>query len=561
MRNALVRKLLIVLLFLSIFNADVYGQYKKKMMFVPYRSQQTGKWCWAASIKMIMDFHNPAAASTFTQCDLVKQFLKMTTATAHSTINAITCCVQCNNSAAPCPTNNTCTSPNQIPFSETTMSSTAESTRPAVYDAYDLVFSYYNYSSIQKINWSTQPMSWLEVKQQIDDCRPFIINVETRPAAGSRAIGDHALVVTGYEQKSPVNPSVNGIFTNDPWKPCCGDQEEAYYPYNVFTRLNSTGITTPEGDSTYFINRVVSTVQSIRPDTLFTAHDNCKSCPFLASTIYPTTAFSSEDTVEALASINTTRGTGIATPAKFSMQNLNTPPEEPKNLSDLLKQRGRDVIGYKKGTEGNKPFTVDSTAYERILRLEPTYYDAPVQYLSAQRINRSYFLACLFPPRKLSKVVLSGYEVIDVVSGKVDTNLVSTFQRVPGGPWELRKIATYTSIDSAIQVSFNNSNLTARLSNARANTVAKKYTLIKYFPEQYEFFSFKIDSTDRTTYLVPAENYPELELGKHIAYREQQVIRTLRRDTRELDRIIRRFLRRERATEGEIQEAPTEVIN
>jgi hypothetical protein len=542
MRNAWVIRILVVLI-LMVWCSDSFAQYKRRQMFVPYRSQQTGKWCWAASMKMIMDFHNPKDSAKFTQCDLVKRLVKFTRPDTDTSSTVLPCCTSCS-SICPSSTGNC-----ESPLNKRGVLCTSEfmGSNPAHADNYDLIFSSYGYSSIQKINWSTQPMSWLEVKQQIDDCRPFIINIEATAVEGATGAldGNHALVVVGYEQLSGPNNPGNGVIAYDPWQACCG-KNQVFFPYDIFTPSSRTS--TAEG-RTYFVNRVLSTVQCIGRDTLFVnGLSNCQTCDFLSSPdVYNGNSYFTESNSRSLTDITTLRGNNIIQPVSFTARNNENPPIDSTSLLDVLRQKGREIIGYTIN-DSNKSFGIDSSTYENILRT-PGYYDAPVQYISANLVNRSYFLACLFPPRKLSKVVLTGYQVVDVVSGNVDTNLVSTLQKAEDGSWMLRRIATYTSIDTNLNVRINESERSVKLSNTRKQVNpqdVKKYTLIKYVPEQYEFFGFKLDSTSRTTYLAPAENYSELGLSKHVAYREQQVIRTLRRETRELDRIIRRLFENDR---------------
>ncbi len=528
MKGALIMKCLLVWVIILNTSIQTIGQTRKRML-VPYESQETSFWCWAASIKMIMDFHTPYHGAGVTQCDLVKQLFLLEN--PNSAINSVSCCKSCGDGN--CSTENTCdlSDEGQRNLSQKTMLSTHEGNAPARPDSYDLIFSKYGFSSTQQVNRSSEPIPWELVMYQIELCRPFIINISAIPTPGVQGgiNGDHALVVTGYEIDNSSGTEKRGIYANDPWKPCC-DSLESYFPYDIFQRTNANGITTPEGQGLYYVNSVLSIVHSIRRDTVYEELDNnCRSCPELTEAYDGNNFFTEEPATR-----------NLRTSIQRLDEELTTfldPPQEPLNLYNLLKENADRVAGYNE-------FELDTFTYQRFIQ-NKDYPHAPVQYIAPDRIRRRTFLSCLFPPRRLSKVVSSGYEIVDIVSANVDENLVSTLQKSEDGKWLLRKITTYTYIRKDLPIKIDGSDLTVNLNNkqegvATPNTIP--FSLIKYFPYQYEFFSFKLNPNDRVTYLAPADNYPELSLEKNTAYRESRVIREIRGERRLFERDIRRMI-------------------
>lgn len=513
MKGALIKFIFLLFLFNFIYH-DTMAQYSMRML-VPYRNQQTSNWCWAASMKMVMDFHNPANSPTYAQCDLAKQLIKLQNPSFDP--NSIGCCSNCSGDGlSACITDLVIT----ILYSYDGMPTPAEP------DNYDLLFSLYGYSSIQTINRASEPMTWLQLKKQIKDCRPFIINFDPTPAVTGGLNANHAVVVAGFLEDTVTGKQ--GFLVKDPWPSCTGTAE-AFFPYNVFERIDTTGVTVPEG-SNYFVNTVLSIVHTIQPDTLFTNLDNCVSCPALAD-MYGDNSFMEEDTVQQqeIVSDDTTVITGFR-----------NPPEDPDNLLQVLQQNADQVVGYNN-------FVLKDEVYKRFIN-QSGYHYAPVQYMNPHQLRRRTFWSCLFPPRKLSKVVSTDYTVVDVVSANVDEELVSTLQKTKNGTWALRKIATYSYLRESLDIRVENSDRTMLISNVPQLTSsggAKSFTLIKYPPFPYEFFSFKLNDRDNTVYMAPAADYPELDLQKHVAYKESQVIRAIRGDTRAYGRLIRELFNRD----------------
>lgn len=212
-----------------------------------------------------------------------------------------------------------------------------------------------------------------------------------------------------------------------------------------------------------------------------------------------------------------------------------SPPEDFK-LIDVLLQNAEKVIGFNKNV-------LTRTEYRTQLQ-RGGYLDAQVQYLSFDKLNKSRLLA-LFSLCRLSRVVIPDQEIIEVATTTVQPNLVSLLQRVKtDSSLALRNISNYTALKERITVTINGgaaSGSTVVLSNlpvGSAPSNAVKYSLIKYPPFQYEFYSFQLSGTNsKRTYLVPAADYTELNLQESGAYRQKRVLNALAQITRTYARI------------------------
>lgn len=117
-------------LFSVFFSVTFPLQAQEKVLSVPYQAQETGSWCWAACMKMIIYFHQ-GEENNITQCDLVKLRIKFENPSVN--IENITCCKNCTIGCDS--TINTCDSGLDnytIPFSDA-----YSAAQP---DYYDLVF-------------------------------------------------------------------------------------------------------------------------------------------------------------------------------------------------------------------------------------------------------------------------------------------------------------------------------------------------------------------------------------------------------------------------------------
>ncbi len=230
----------------------LYAQ--EKTLSVPYQSQETGSWCWAACMKMIINFHQEEE-SNITQCDLVKSRIKFENPTVD--INGIACCKNCSKGCDS--TFNICNNGLDnytIPFSEAHAA--------AQPDYYDLIFFDLGFNSTQQINKIEQPFSWERLVYEIESSRPFIININ--PVQEGIIIGNHALVVKGYK----IKDGEKYIIVNDPWRPCCNEMKEYILSYRIFFGEKQN---TPNG---YAINSVLSVVHSIHTEAKFIYNDRCK---------------------------------------------------------------------------------------------------------------------------------------------------------------------------------------------------------------------------------------------------------------------------------------------
>lgn len=238
------------------FSATPLLHAQEKILSVPYQSQETGTWCWAACMKMIINFHQGEQNNT-TQCDLVKSRIKFENPAVN--INDIACCKNCTSGCDS--TLNTCASGLDnytIPFSEAYATA-----KP---DYYDLIFFDIGFNSTQQINKIEKPFSWERLVYEIESSRPFIININ--PSQDGEIRGNHALVVKGYK----IKDGGKYIIVNDPWKPCCNEMKEYTLPYRIFLGEKQN---TPNG---YAINSVLSVVHSIHVETEFMNNDNRKKC-------------------------------------------------------------------------------------------------------------------------------------------------------------------------------------------------------------------------------------------------------------------------------------------
>ncbi len=243
-----------LLLFFVFYVTPPVLQAQEKILSVPYQSQETGSWCWAACMKMIINFHQ-GEENNITQCDLVKSRIKFENPNVD--VNAISCCKNCSKGCDS--TFNTCNrglDNYTIPFSEAYAA--------AQPDYYDLIFFDLGFNSTQQINKMEKPFSWERLVHEIDSSRPFIININSKQ--DGEIIGNHALVVKGYK----IKDGEKYIIVNDPWRPCCNEVKEYMLSYRIFLGEKQD---TPNG---YAINSILSVVHSIDVETKFINNNNCK---------------------------------------------------------------------------------------------------------------------------------------------------------------------------------------------------------------------------------------------------------------------------------------------
>lgn len=527
-----VKMLLLLGLYITVYSPVNAQLITVDIVKLPYQGQQTGNWCWAASMKMIMDYHEPDSAANFTQCDLVKELSRLSTsASRHPGINNADCCHTCTYGCPDTLGLPPCSDIEQLRLANRRLEYTSDlSAIPAVADNYDLVFAQWGYSSIQQVNRKNEPVKWDHVKKQIEECRPFIINVGDLPSGSELENQNHALVVKAYREDTTLN--LRMIMAYDPWRPCCDTINEALFPFDIFTQDTSTDSFSLD---IVFINNVQSTVHTIQSGTIFEDVDEtvCESCEVLISTHGgqnvkvttpppPTTFRSGEE----------------GGPQKKLMANTFDPPvgnttieDRPSRLFAILDKHQERVLGYPKTKYS------EEDNFSGVLE-EPGYFYAPVEFISSRLINRPHFLACLFPPKKLHRVSIPNVEVVEVLNNNVEETVATTFQKSAKGDWMMRKMTTYSYLENDILIRLENQDGSLELNNKQTISDAEqktKFTIVKFFPYQYEFFSFTQNGRE---YMAPAANYPDLGLDERVGYKSPKVLRKLRRETRPFEKEI-----------------------
>lgn len=202
MRNALIGAILFI-----IFNT-VSGQ---NYLPVPLLGQQNAEWCWAASMQMIINFHEPSRP--IDQCLLAERFQRFRHTSGSSTDPSINfsergCCVTW------CPDEES-SLVGDSEFENLCDESIQFSKRMDMVTLHyvDLIFSsladgtYKPYNSIE----DTTSMNWAQIKTEINSCRPFIVFISK--VLGARRLFNHAVVAKGYYERTD---SSKYILINDP---------------------------------------------------------------------------------------------------------------------------------------------------------------------------------------------------------------------------------------------------------------------------------------------------------------------------------------------------------
>jgi hypothetical protein len=506
-----------------------------------YKSQRTDFWCWAASIEMIMDFHVPSDSTLLDQCRLAKDiylFNEGFLPEYHNDIEDSPCCCKCSGDGWPAAYPGCSNNSFSKDISKKTAQYTAEvpgNPSKAYPDNYDLLFSKYGFTSIQQINRFTEPMKWSEIKRELGEfCRPFILNISDGPV--SEASSNHAIVAMGFYEDT-VGQDIQLLVANDPWRPCNSKNEIAFY-YDNFITSTISGYNINGGS---FVSSVYSAVHSIQPGTVFENADptQCLSCMKLDTTYggksyirvvndgqpQELPAFRSPST-DVSAALPLTTGKNPDTDEK------DFPNEpQPSLLLDILEKHGEQVIGFKQ-----KEFKEDSLQ----TKLDSTteYFYAPVHYVSSRLLNNQGFLGCLFRSNKLENVIVPEAQVIEVLNNNIERTVASTFQKVPEGNWMFRKMTTYSYLENELSIVMPDQTDSLFLDNRTSVNSDNKvpFQLIKYYPFQYEFFSFIYDNE---VYLAPAANFPELEgYNKHQAYPAKELVRVLRKKTSGYEKFV-----------------------
>lgn len=465
-------------------------------------SQMADTWCWAASAEMIMKFYHPSLTDSALQPVILKKY----SATKDWEFEKE--CIDCNGNLHKL-------------FVKKITSKCDFSIDPSRYeslfiDYMDQIFHSFGYFSSQEVNADTLPISWERLKKQIDDCRPFIVFID--PLDGQGISSNHAIVAKGYYI---IDDSIKYIIANDPWS-TCDKGRETIFPYENFLQQADEPL---RGLS---IERILSTVMEIRPSQIFNNADDCISCAMVTAAMQSEFGGTPSCVMTDLADF--TRINHLENESRTSIggatftSSIDTIKEKPRDnrLIVTLVNNSDQILGFKENVIINQKL-------DTFLQQEK-HFAANVKYLSVDKLNK-----CLIfhRPNRIAKTVDHLEEVVDVVSGSVSPNIVSTFQKYKSGTWHLKAITDFTLLKDKIEVKMNgtqNSKITV-LSNLRGEDKiigSKPYELIKIPPFQYEFFSFRVDDQN---YMTPASYYPELKLEEYQAYSESKVIGKLRKAT------------------------------
>jgi hypothetical protein len=176
------RKTIYILLILVGFWQEIIAQ---TYLNVPLISQKQSNWCWAASIEMIVKYHN--FNSRITQCQILTIYQEERHGESPCTFDSCECGI------------NVC----NLELERTT----GMGITPYV----DSVFDRIGFE-LQK---SYEPLSWETIKNQIDNCQPIVLIIDRRILYGTNT-GLHALVIDGYLE----NSCEKYLLIKDPWETC-----------------------------------------------------------------------------------------------------------------------------------------------------------------------------------------------------------------------------------------------------------------------------------------------------------------------------------------------------
>lgn len=161
---------------------------------VPLVGQENFKWCWAASIQMIHQFHG---TNPISQCQLVHEFRKFEkrkTASPPITLANICCGYDCNL----LPVTSLCN--NWLPFSKRD--------GRINHHYFDLINSTLGYNSMEDLE--TQVFDGPKIEHEINSCRPFAIFLSKLDPTQSPY--NHVVVAKGYHKFG----NQGYILVNDP---------------------------------------------------------------------------------------------------------------------------------------------------------------------------------------------------------------------------------------------------------------------------------------------------------------------------------------------------------
>lgn len=249
-------------LLLIIFNAffiNLFSQIKE--LDVPIIGQKASSWCWAASMEMIIDYHQVNAG--ISQCLIaekyVKQLNKFRSSPITTTPSDSDCLEVCEKLKGwKAGLFNTNLSYNFIGMKT--------KHKPAFYD---IILSDLNYNSIEDFNLLT----WELYKEEINACRPIILMYSATETIDTKEESyAHAVVGKGYYSAG----SVDYFLINDPLRICDGRE----FLLNRVTLNGQVNYTASDSNIGYVpipsdlkIVRIKSMVHHISQKT-----SNCNDC-------------------------------------------------------------------------------------------------------------------------------------------------------------------------------------------------------------------------------------------------------------------------------------------
>ncbi|PHN04145.1 hypothetical protein CRP01_23400 [Flavilitoribacter nigricans DSM 23189 = NBRC 102662] len=195
------------------------GQHKE--LAVPDYSQKSGLWCWAASMDMIMEYHQPI--NTSRQCMLVEQYMNV--AQIDPAADCSDFCIDPCADPAPATYPSACNLNIPYSFSYTTNFGMG----PVETNFYeksfiDILFTENDFYSME----DHRKLTWDQYTYEIDHCRPVIflysISAVDEPTKSKKNFV-HATVGKGYTTVTGSDATTleNYFMIQDPWDVCDGE--------------------------------------------------------------------------------------------------------------------------------------------------------------------------------------------------------------------------------------------------------------------------------------------------------------------------------------------------
>jgi len=410
---------------------------------VPIIGQKNTQWCWAASMEMIDSFY----LGTLTQGKLANK---------HQEFEA--------------PDN---TSDCEVPGCGTSPCNRAidyfgrgDNIKPSFFDA---IFNSFEYNSIEDIR--TEKMDWINIKKEINACRPFILllnkisPINIRGSSSSSFFYsnyNHALVSKGYYNYRNEDFSSQYILVNDPQNEpntIC-DACEYLLPINIFR------------NNIKEFNSVLELVRFISPKD----KDICNSCELLNNI----------DSINWISTIETSSYSDFFFARRDSFSNA--------ILDSILTATvGGEILG------------------------ELKYFDS------------DYLLEGLdeYVPSKKLKIVTA------TQTTPMLTVILEPFNNA--AYWKVKSITKSSCTPHKLQIAMipQESSLTDDDSDEESIILKrinnkiffKEYTIIEYLPDYYIFYEVNYKGKK---YLIPKNDYPKLSVKKEMPYKQKDIENTMR---------------------------------